>query len=221
MRCGCLDCIRKYFPLFLQTLTRSLLSCCFQCLCWANCLLIVYCMDGNVVFIPASVPLVVSNIIFVSAATELLDEHVPATGRPEQAAPGHETQAAPENEKKVTPGTPAEEPEGRLLLELDALSCSWTPVELSRCTPQQLVQIHERLGGLMRSVVTELQSRLCQVDARHWGDFSRTDGADFFLMDFGARQALCEINVKKIYKGGFYCFYCRTASPCVNFDIVF
>nr|XP_046260003.1 telomere-associated protein RIF1 isoform X2 [Scatophagus argus] len=93
-------------------------------------------------------------------ATELVDDPVPADERPEQDASG--SQAA------VT--LPAEQgcvgqlhPEG-LLSEVDALTCRMTPVELSYCSPQQLVEMHEQLGGLMRRVVVELQARLCQTD---------------------------------------------------------
>uniref|UniRef100_A0A8C2XBS0 Replication timing regulatory factor 1 n=1 Tax=Cyclopterus lumpus TaxID=8103 RepID=A0A8C2XBS0_CYCLU len=58
------------------------------------------------------------------------------------------------------------DPEGRLRSELDALTGSMTPRELGSCSPQRLVQIHEQLGGLMRRVAVELQTRLCRPDAR-------------------------------------------------------
>uniref|UniRef100_A0A4W6EWK1 Replication timing regulatory factor 1 n=1 Tax=Lates calcarifer TaxID=8187 RepID=A0A4W6EWK1_LATCA len=51
-------------------------------------------------------------------------------------------------------------PEGRLLSEVEALTCRMTPLELSRCSPQQLVQMHDQLGCMMRRVVVELQTRL-------------------------------------------------------------
>ncbi|XP_028992659.1 telomere-associated protein RIF1 isoform X2 [Betta splendens] len=55
-------------------------------------------------------------------------------------------------------------PEGELVSEVEALTSRMTPVELSRLSPQQLVQMHEHLGGMMRCVVMELQTRLCQTD---------------------------------------------------------
>uniref|UniRef100_A0A668A9F7 Replication timing regulatory factor 1 n=1 Tax=Myripristis murdjan TaxID=586833 RepID=A0A668A9F7_9TELE len=54
-------------------------------------------------------------------------------------------------------------PEG-LLSQMEALSSRVTPLELNRCSPQQLLQLHDHLGGMMRSVVVELQTRLCQTD---------------------------------------------------------
>ncbi|XP_034418192.1 telomere-associated protein RIF1 isoform X2 [Cyclopterus lumpus] len=90
-------------------------------------------------------------------ATELVDEPLPADEGPERDGSGNRT-----------PGTPTGErdPEGRLRSELDALTGSMTPRELGSCSPQRLVQIHEQLGGLMRRVAVELQTRLCRPDAR-------------------------------------------------------
>ncbi|KAK9537265.1 hypothetical protein VZT92_004898 [Zoarces viviparus] len=84
-------------------------------------------------------------------ATELLDEPLPADERPEHDVSGNQT-----------PDTAAggREPEGRLRSEVEALTGSMTPLELSYCSPQQLVHIHEQLGGMMRRVVVELQTRL-------------------------------------------------------------
>lgn len=87
-----------------------------------------------------------------------MDEPVPLDGRPEQ-------------DVSETPDTPAGEPrpevqqhpEG-LQAEVEALTCRMTPLELSHCSPQQLVQMHDQLGGMMRRVVVELQTRLCQTD---------------------------------------------------------
>ncbi|TKS67838.1 Telomere-associated protein RIF1 [Collichthys lucidus] len=89
-------------------------------------------------------------------ATELVDEPVPADRRPEQDAPTDQTTDMPAREQRA---------EG-LLSEVEALTCRMTPSELSHCSPQQLVQIHHQLGGLMSHVVLELQTRLCQADAK-------------------------------------------------------
>uniref|UniRef100_A0A8C2XGA8 Replication timing regulatory factor 1 n=1 Tax=Cyclopterus lumpus TaxID=8103 RepID=A0A8C2XGA8_CYCLU len=88
---------------------------------------------------------------------QLVDEPLPADEGPERDGSGNRT-----------PGTPTGErdPEGRLRSELDALTGSMTPRELGSCSPQRLVQIHEQLGGLMRRVAVELQTRLCRPDAR-------------------------------------------------------
>ncbi|KAF7215219.1 telomere-associated protein RIF1 isoform X2 [Nothobranchius furzeri] len=55
----------------------------------------------------------------------------------------------------------------RLVSAVEALTCRMTPLELSCCTPQQLVEMHEQLGGMMRSVVVELQTRLDHSDGAH------------------------------------------------------
>uniref|UniRef100_A0A3B4UTQ9 Replication timing regulatory factor 1 n=1 Tax=Seriola dumerili TaxID=41447 RepID=A0A3B4UTQ9_SERDU len=47
-------------------------------------------------------------------------------------------------------------PPNGLLSEVEALTCRMTPPQLSRCSPQQLVQMHDQLGGMMRRVVVEL-----------------------------------------------------------------
>ncbi|XP_071775696.2 telomere-associated protein RIF1 [Centroberyx gerrardi] len=90
-------------------------------------------------------------------ATELVDDPVLVDGRPEQdgsdAQPG---ERRPE-------GQPS--PQG-LLSEVEALTSRMTPLELNRCSPQQLLQLHDRLGGMMRSVVVELQTRLCHAEGK-------------------------------------------------------
>ncbi|XP_013876662.1 telomere-associated protein RIF1 isoform X2 [Austrofundulus limnaeus] len=75
-------------------------------------------------------------------STELMDESFP-----------------PNVDSKATQ-TPdgAEEP---LPSVVEALSCRMMPLELSHCTPQQLVQMHYQLGGMMKCLVTELQTRVC------------------------------------------------------------
>ncbi|XP_068602708.1 telomere-associated protein RIF1 [Brachionichthys hirsutus] len=90
-------------------------------------------------------------------ATELEDELAPADGKPEGGS-GDQTAGS-------LPGEPGSrgQPEG-LASGVEALSCRLTPLELSRCSPQQLVQIHDRLGGMMRGVVVEMRNRLCRAD---------------------------------------------------------
>lgn len=88
---------------------------------------------------------------FLFTATELPDEPVPAEGEPEK-----ETAERPAGQQDT---------EG-LLSETEALSCRMTPSELSQCSAQQLVQVHHRLGDMMRHVVAELQSRICQSDGK-------------------------------------------------------
>ncbi|XP_035532223.1 telomere-associated protein RIF1 isoform X2 [Morone saxatilis] len=95
-------------------------------------------------------------------ATELVDEPTPADGIPEQGGSGDQTADAPAAEQR---------PEGQLhpeglLSEVAVLTRRMTPSELSYCSPQQLVQMHDQLGGMMRRVVVELQSRLCQMDGK-------------------------------------------------------
>ena len=53
---------------------------------------------------------------------------------------------------------------GGLLCQADALSSSVSLEELGLCTAEQLVRLHDALGGVMRSVVLELQSRLGHMD---------------------------------------------------------
>ncbi|CAL8320376.1 unnamed protein product [Merluccius merluccius] len=53
---------------------------------------------------------------------------------------------------------------GCLLSQAAHLSSRATAEELGLCSAEQLVRLHDALGGVMRSVVLELQSRLCQAD---------------------------------------------------------
>uniref|UniRef100_A0A671Z0L9 Replication timing regulatory factor 1 n=1 Tax=Sparus aurata TaxID=8175 RepID=A0A671Z0L9_SPAAU len=101
------------------------------------------------------------HFIFLFAATELVDEPVPADRRPEQDC--LENQAADTMAKERGP-------EG-LLSEVEALTSRMTPLELSYCAPEQLGQMHDQLGGMMRRVVVELQTRLCQRDDKPCRDF--------------------------------------------------
>uniref|UniRef100_H3D1V0 Replication timing regulatory factor 1 n=1 Tax=Tetraodon nigroviridis TaxID=99883 RepID=H3D1V0_TETNG len=47
-----------------------------------------------------------------------------------------------------------------LVPDLDRLACRMTQTELQRCSAEQLVQVHHRLGRMMKQVVEELHSRL-------------------------------------------------------------
>uniref|UniRef100_A0A8C4DQ84 Replication timing regulatory factor 1 n=1 Tax=Dicentrarchus labrax TaxID=13489 RepID=A0A8C4DQ84_DICLA len=95
-------------------------------------------------------------------STELVDEPTPTDGILEQDGSGDQTADTPAAEQG-----PAGQlhPEG-LLSEVAVLTRRMTPSELSYCSPQQLVQMHDQLGGMMRRVVVELQSRLCQMDGK-------------------------------------------------------
>lgn len=53
-----------------------------------------------------------------------------------------------------------------LLPELETLTYRMTPLQLSYCSAEQLVQMYDTLGSMMKSVVVELQTRLCQTDGK-------------------------------------------------------
>ncbi|XP_031160582.1 telomere-associated protein RIF1 isoform X2 [Sander lucioperca] len=95
-------------------------------------------------------------------ATALVDEPVLAAGRPELDGLGNQTPDTPAGEQR--PGGQLHPEE--LLSDVEALTDRMTHVELSRCSPRQLVQIHDQLGGMMRRLVVELQTRLCQTDGK-------------------------------------------------------
>ncbi|XP_028446635.1 telomere-associated protein RIF1 isoform X2 [Perca flavescens] len=95
-------------------------------------------------------------------ATALVDEPVLAAGRPELDCLGDQTPDPPAGEQR--PGVQPHPEE--LLSDVEALTDRMTHVELSRCSPLQLVQIHDQLGGVMRRLVVELQTRLCQTDGK-------------------------------------------------------
>ncbi|XP_062258773.1 telomere-associated protein RIF1 [Platichthys flesus] len=96
-------------------------------------------------------------------ATELMDEPVPADERSHQDVSGDRTPDTPTGGGGEDEGALHE---GGLLSDVDALTCRMTPLELSRCSPLQLVHVHEQLGGLMSRVVGELQTRLRQADGK-------------------------------------------------------
>uniref|UniRef100_A0A669B7W1 Replication timing regulatory factor 1 n=1 Tax=Oreochromis niloticus TaxID=8128 RepID=A0A669B7W1_ORENI len=94
---------------------------------------------------------------------QLVDEPVCADQRPEQDASGNRTPETPDGDEKIE----CQQPRDSLSSEIEGLSCRMTPQELSVCSPQQLVEMHDQLGGMMRRVVVELQTRLCQTDGKH------------------------------------------------------
>ncbi|XP_071211462.1 telomere-associated protein RIF1 isoform X1 [Salvelinus alpinus] len=79
-------------------------------------------------------------------ATEMLDEPVSMEQGPEERL----DQSRPDHQR----------PEGDLLLEVESLGARLAGEELSRCSPDQLVQLHDKLGEMMKNVVVQLQSRL-------------------------------------------------------------
>ncbi|KAM9850654.1 telomere-associated protein RIF1 [Aulostomus maculatus] len=93
-------------------------------------------------------------------ATKLVDEPIPVRSKLEQ---DRSVQEALDSLVGEQPSEGLPDPEG-LLAQFDALNGSMTPLELSRCSPQQLVHIHDQLGGLLRRVVVELQTRLSPMD---------------------------------------------------------
>lgn len=100
------------------------------------------------------------KILNESLATELFCEPAPGQHSPESKASRME-RAEEQPVEEGPGGTPNSEGEAEgLLPELESLASRMTPEELGRCSPGELVQLHEHLGGVMRSVVLELQSRL-------------------------------------------------------------
>ncbi|XP_051814631.1 telomere-associated protein RIF1 isoform X2 [Acanthochromis polyacanthus] len=86
-------------------------------------------------------------------ATELLDESPSAA---DQDISGNQTPEVLDGDQR---------PEDLLLSsDVELMSCRMSPSELGRCSVQQLVQIHDQLGGMMRRVVVELQTRVQQTD---------------------------------------------------------
>ncbi|KAG7463900.1 hypothetical protein MATL_G00181560 [Megalops atlanticus] len=85
----------------------------------------------------------------------------------EQDENEHQEEEKPPGDQ-VTDGEPSDVPapppaEGRpaeLLAEVEALGSRLTPEELGHCSPGQLVLMHEQLGGMMRTIVLQLQARL-------------------------------------------------------------
>uniref|UniRef100_A0A8D0AB96 Replication timing regulatory factor 1 n=1 Tax=Sander lucioperca TaxID=283035 RepID=A0A8D0AB96_SANLU len=101
-----------------------------------------------------------------TSAPQNLDEEDKTSGEtlgvPELDGLGNQTPDTPAGEQR--PGGQLHPEE--LLSDVEALTDRMTHVELSRCSPRQLVQIHDQLGGMMRRLVVELQTRLCQTDGK-------------------------------------------------------
>ncbi|KAL0963984.1 hypothetical protein UPYG_G00316070 [Umbra pygmaea] len=81
-------------------------------------------------------------------ATEMLDDPVPM-----------QQDKGPE-EKPDQSGPDDQHPEGDLLSEVEALGSRLAGEELSFCSPDQLLHLHDHLGAMMRTVVVQLQSRV-------------------------------------------------------------
>uniref|UniRef100_A0A672T900 Telomere-associated protein RIF1-like n=1 Tax=Sinocyclocheilus grahami TaxID=75366 RepID=A0A672T900_SINGR len=78
----------------------------------------------------------------------------------EEQTPGEAQDDRP-SEVEVDSEPMAEENKSRdLLSDVEALSGHLTSEELGRCSPNQLGLMHEHLSGMMRSIVTHMQSRL-------------------------------------------------------------
>ncbi|XP_023149787.1 telomere-associated protein RIF1 isoform X1 [Amphiprion ocellaris] len=94
-------------------------------------------------------------------ATELLDESASAA---DQDISGNQTPEVLDGDQRPEDQRPED-----LLLpsDVELLSCRMSPSELGRCSAQQLVQIHDQLGDMMRRVVVELQTRVQQTDDQH------------------------------------------------------
>uniref|UniRef100_A0A3B3VPA5 Replication timing regulatory factor 1 n=1 Tax=Poecilia latipinna TaxID=48699 RepID=A0A3B3VPA5_9TELE len=93
-----------------------------------------------------------------AASPQLVDEPLP----PDATAEQQDGERRPE-----VAAAAAVDPATELAAAVEALVCSATPLELSRCSPQQLLQMHEQLGGMMRGIAVELQTRLCHADDKH------------------------------------------------------
>ncbi|KAG7219729.1 hypothetical protein INR49_018892 [Caranx melampygus] len=97
-------------------------------------------------------------------ATELVDEPAAADGSSRQDVSENQTQESAAGEQPPAGGRLL--PPAGLLSEVEALTCRMTPTELSGCSSQQLVQLHDQLGGMMQRVVVELHTRLQQTEEK-------------------------------------------------------
>ncbi|XP_060785950.1 telomere-associated protein RIF1 isoform X2 [Neoarius graeffei] len=94
------------------------------------------------------------------------DEMEKMTSEPEEttAAPNQEQDQTPGDGQEVISSTVEQKQEEpvpvELLSDVAALGSRLTHEELSRCSPRELGLLHEELGGMMRSIVNHLQSRL-------------------------------------------------------------
>lgn len=92
-------------------------------------------------------------------ATELVDEPLPAhwSTQPDASGKEKETMATSRTEQSADGHLQG------LLPDVDRLACRMTQTELQRCSAEQLVHIHNKLGDMMKHVVVELHTRLCQT----------------------------------------------------------
>uniref|UniRef100_A0A674CZM1 Replication timing regulatory factor 1 n=1 Tax=Salmo trutta TaxID=8032 RepID=A0A674CZM1_SALTR len=87
--------------------------------------------------------------VFCPNLKPLLDE--PVSKEHEEHPEERPDQSRPDHQKTT---------EGGLLLEVESLAAHLMGEGLSHCSSDQLVQIHDQLGGMMRTVVVQLQSRV-------------------------------------------------------------
>ncbi|XP_061092984.1 telomere-associated protein RIF1 isoform X2 [Conger conger] len=74
-------------------------------------------------------------------------------------APGEQVMGA-ELADVPAPAPVAERRPAALVSAVESLGARLTPEELGQCSPGQLVLMHEQLGGMMRAIVVQLQTRL-------------------------------------------------------------
>lgn len=93
-----------------------------------------------------------------------MDEPLPTdwTAEPDASGNGKETADSSSAEQSAD-GQPHSE---GFLPELDRLTGRMMQSELQRCSAEQLAQIHDRLGDMMKHVVGELHTRLCHTQER-------------------------------------------------------
>lgn len=94
---------------------------------------------------------------FLLTATELVDEPLPADWTRDTGKESMETSCTEQR------------PDGHLqglLPDLDRLACRMMQTELQQCSAEHLVQIHDKLGNMMKHVVVELHTRLCQTQGK-------------------------------------------------------
>uniref|UniRef100_A0A8C8K0Z0 Telomere-associated protein Rif1 N-terminal domain-containing protein n=1 Tax=Oncorhynchus tshawytscha TaxID=74940 RepID=A0A8C8K0Z0_ONCTS len=92
--------------------------------------------------------------------TSELEEPTVPQNQGEDKTPGDEHKEHPEERPDQSRPDHQKTAEGGLLLEVESLAAHLTGEGLSHCSSDQLVLIHDQLGGMMRTVVLQLQSRL-------------------------------------------------------------
>uniref|UniRef100_A0A8C7D049 Replication timing regulatory factor 1 n=1 Tax=Oncorhynchus kisutch TaxID=8019 RepID=A0A8C7D049_ONCKI len=92
--------------------------------------------------------------------SELEEPTLPQNQEEEDKTPGEALATEMLDEQGPEERPDHQRPEGDLLLEVESLGARLAGEELSRCSPDQLVQLHDQLGGMMKNVVVQLQSRL-------------------------------------------------------------